>query len=113
MNMSQYAEYTYADSDRLNYQELKKKQEEEARKQQAANSDQEKELLSQLQEGKISEAEYKTLSMATDSSIVNELETSFAAPVVSIDESEITKNLTEDDLKYLALKWGTLYKPSE
>lgn len=113
MNMTQYRDYHYADTDRLNYQEEKRRQEEEARKQQAASSQQEIELLESLKKGEISEAEYKTLSMATDSSIVTETETGFLAPTVTIDEKEITKNLSEEDIRYLALKWGTMYKPSE
>lgn len=104
MNMTQYRDYHYADTDRLNYQEEKRRQEEEARKQQAADSDQEKELLASLQSGQITEAEYKTLSMATDSSIITETQTGFLAPTVTIDESDITKNLSEEDIRYLALK---------
>lgn len=111
--MTQYRDYHYADTDRLNYQEEKRRQEEEARKQQASSSQQEIELLESLKNGEISEAEYKTLSMATDSSIVTETETGFLAPTVTIDENDITKNLSEEDIRYLALKWGTMYKPSE
>lgn len=36
----------------------------------------------------------------------------FVAPI-GLDESQIQASLTEDDMKYLALKWGMLYKPSE
>jgi hypothetical protein len=34
-------------------------------------------------------------------------------PSIGIDEESIVDELTEEDKKYLALKWGMLYKPSE
>lgn len=103
MNMLQYVDYGYADSDRLNYQDEKEKQELEAKRQQLADSEQERLLLEQFKNGEISEAEYNTRSMMTPSSAEVKT-TAFLAAQVSIDESEITGNLTEEDLKYLALK---------
>ncbi len=37
----------------------------------------------------------------------------FVQDVTTINEEDIQDQLTEDDIKYLALKWGLLYKPSE
>lgn len=104
MNMTQYVNYGYADSDRLNFQDEKEKQELEAKRQQLADSEQERLLLEQLKNGEISEAEYNTRSFLTPSSFEINEPTTFLAPKVSIDESEITNNLTEEDLKYLAIK---------
>lgn len=45
--------------------------------------------------------------------ITDEMKNDFIPDVARIDEAQITENLTEDDIKYLSLKWGLLYKPSE
>ena len=45
--------------------------------------------------------------------ITGEMKNDFIPDVARIDEAQITENLTEDDIKYLSLKWGLLYKPSE
>lgn len=45
--------------------------------------------------------------------ITGEMKNDFIPDVARIDETQITENLTEDDIKYLSLKWGLLYKPSE
>ncbi len=37
----------------------------------------------------------------------------FVQDVTTVNEEDIQSQLTEDDIKYLALKWGLLYKPSE
>lgn len=37
----------------------------------------------------------------------------FIPDVARVDESQISAELTPDDIKYLSLKWGLLYKPSE
>lgn len=45
--------------------------------------------------------------------ITGEMKNDFIPDVARVDEAQITENLTEDDIKYLSLKWGLLYKPSE
>lgn len=45
--------------------------------------------------------------------IAGEMQNDFIPDVARIDEAKITESLTEDDIKYLSLKWGLLYKPSE
>ena len=48
-----------------------------------------------------------TLSIGSDNT------NQFIPDVARIDESQISSELTPDDIKYLSLKWGLLYKPSE
>lgn len=48
-----------------------------------------------------------TLSIGADNT------NQFIPDVARIDESQISSELTPDDIKYLSLKWGLLYKPSE
>ena len=45
--------------------------------------------------------------------IAGEMQNDFIPDVARIDEAKITESLTEEDIKYLSLKWGLLYKPSE
>ena len=45
--------------------------------------------------------------------IACEMQNDFIPDVARIDEAKITESLTEEDIKYLSLKWGLLYKPSE
>jgi hypothetical protein len=45
--------------------------------------------------------------------ITGEMQNEFIPDVARIDEAQISESLTEDDIKYLSLKWGLLYKPSE
>ena len=45
--------------------------------------------------------------------ITGEMQNEFIPDVARIDEAKITESLTEEDIKYLSLKWGLLYKPSE
>ena len=45
--------------------------------------------------------------------ITGGMQNDFIPDAARIDEGQITDSLTEDDIKYLSLKWGLLYKPSE
>lgn len=45
--------------------------------------------------------------------ITGEMQNEFIPDVARVDEAQISESLTEDDIKYLSLKWGLLYKPSE
>lgn len=119
MNMNQYKDYRYADSDKLNFEALKEREEARA-KREALGMDKEYEanLKAKLENGEITEAEYNTLSHTTESSAEIE-ENALAAPpqfiqdVTQLNEDDIKKELSEDDIKYLALKWGLFYKPSQ
>lgn len=121
MNMNQYVQYTYADSDKLNFQALKEKEEAKAKREEMGlNQQYEDELKAKLDAGEISEAEYNTLSHTTESSAeIEEEKLTVAAPpqfiqdVSQVNEDSIKAELAEEDIKYLALKWGLFYKPSQ
>lgn len=107
MNMSQYKQYTYADSDKLNYEH--KKLEEEAAARREANKDLDAEVQKKYEAGEISDAEYKTYSAELSSaSAPNQ----FIA-TLGLTEDNLTEDLTDEDVKYLAVKWGVFYKPAE
>lgn len=114
MNMKQWQEYTYADSDKLNFADKKVEQEAAARReQQGINENYEQELLDKLESGEISQAEYDTL---THSNVEEENPLSTAPQFVvdfSVDENEIAGQLAQEEIQYLMLKWGGHYRPSE
>jgi hypothetical protein len=114
MNMAQYKEYGYADSDKLNFADKKIDQEAAARReQQGINEEYEQGLLDKLESGEISQAEYDTL---TRTNVVGETPTpTFVTPFIdfSLDENEIAAQLSQEEMQYLMLKWGGHYKPSE
>ena len=65
--MAQYRDYCYADSDKLNFENLKSREEAKARREELGrNEEYEANLKSKLDNGEISEAEYNTLSHTTD-----------------------------------------------
>lgn len=111
MNMVQYRDYTYADTDKLNFAMKKQQQESEAAL--AAAQEREKELKAKLEQGEITEAQYNTLSIDTASSNTTPEFEIPNTPQYSIDESVITDSLTDDDIQFLMLKWGTVYTPSQ
>lgn len=120
MNMAQYREYCYADSDKLNFENLKNREEAKARREELGrNEEYEADLKSKLENGEISEAEYNTLSHTTDDFSEEETTLESAGPpqfiqdVSQVNEDSIRAELSEDDIKYLALKWGLFYKPSQ
>ena len=97
MNMTQYKEYEYADSDRLNFADQKAKQEAEAAQENA--KEREEELKAKLEAGQISQAEYDTLSYSgsnTDADLVFKV-----APEI---DNHIVESLTDEDYQYLNLK---------
>lgn len=137
MNMQQYINYGYADTEKLS---LAYKQEQA---QARVNKEEEEKLLQRFKNGEISQAEYLTLSRASLSDelaqqhvesllppiepssvgedILAETEIgedsqeeklSFIAPVKT-NENQIASQLTEEDIQYLAVKWGITYSPSE
>lgn len=115
MKMSQYSEYCYADSDKLNFENKKLEQEAAARRLAAGRNEEfEEQLQQKLEEGTISEAEYNTLSAnATPQEKFQSEQLLCASAPIDIDEGAIRRELSDEDIKYLALKWGVLYKPSE
>lgn len=117
-NMAQYKQFTYADTEKLT-KEYKMEQENSKRLREANQARWEK----QVQAGAMSPEEYQRLMAASD--IPDESMPNFdliAAKTVSLagfagsavpTEDDWMKQLTEDDIKYLAIKWGSTYKPSE
>lgn len=111
MNMTQYKEYTFLDTDRIKYEKEKKKAEEAARKE-AKNEDKEdyiKALQEKMEKGEISEAQFMTLTAEEEES---SKPASYIIPNATSEE-DLLKSLTVDDQVYLMTKWGAYYKPSE
>lgn len=112
MNMKQYADYCFADSDKLNMAQEMAKERREA----TVDRDYVLQLQKELEEGKISKAQYDTLSPETPSSFDKEEEEFIALKEEAIkpaDEGEIRKQLTDEEYQYLLMKWGYLYQPSQ
>ena len=123
MKLKQWNQYRWADSEKAQAIAEEKQRVKSAQKKQ---SDEifEKELKEKFEAGEISEAEYKTM-MSTPTQNKEyvpktsaELDAQFHNPFqeqqfAQIDLPNPAADLTEDDMKYLAMKWGTLYKPQE
>lgn len=117
MNMTQYKDYVYADSDRLNFEDQKSAQEAAARREaKGQDENYEAELLARLEEGEISEAEYNTLTLSNAQSealAIGGGAATFIPDFSAVDEGKIASELSEDEIQYLILKWGGHYRPSE
>lgn len=121
MNMTQYQDYTFADSDQFN----KPKLEEQPSEEDAA--DYEAKLKAQLESGEISEGQYNTLTRTNmypqgldEKGFIKDIgqeqpaeETSEETPFYQVDSSYWTDQLDESDIDYLMLKWGTMYTPEQ
>ena len=116
MKLKQWKDYGWEDSERLQAKELENSKDKIEEWQELEKITQER-----FENGEISEAEYKTLvSASTQNEMLNGPTTMpiAAAPPedLYIQEDELydlSEELTEEDKKYLAMKWGRLYKPSE
>lgn len=131
MKLKQWNQFGWEDSERLQEEE-KKKAEEHAESVKA----QEDWAREQYQNGEISEAEYKTLTSAltqeldyTQGKIQREYNGygiasngAAAGPNALFSEANYMRpedmpnpaaDLTEEDKKYLVMKWGRLYQPNE
>ena len=125
MKLNQWSKFTWADTERLQAEEEAKAAE------RADEIAAQKEYLQQRYDaGEISEAEYKTL-MSTE--VQKEEYYKKAAAAAGSQEANVGENnaydegafinpndlpdpaaeLTDEDKVYLAMKWGTLYRPSE
>ena len=120
MNMVQYADYTFADSDHLKQPEVK----EEPDPQQ--EEDYEQKLLARLEAGEITQGQYDTLTHTNAKDIAYSEEVQFVdmdaaepstlqeqTPQYQISATYWTDQLTEDDINYLILKWGMVYTPEQ
>lgn len=122
MKLKQWKSYGWADTEKL-----KAQSEERMRKSAAEREEAEAKLKQDLEDGKISEAEYKTLTSVETQHAQDSM---YAAPPTQygvsmnnpynennfLQEEDLidpAAELTQDDKLYLAMKWGRLYKPSE
>ena len=123
MKLVQYNKYGWADTEIL-----MAKKEQASRKTEAERQEEEERLKAALENGDISDAEYKTLTSADKQ--YAEMSMYGPGPSALVDpfgnnpyqegnflkEEDIpdpASELTEDDKLFLAMKWGRLYKPSE
>lgn len=121
MNLSQYKPYGFADSDKVNAEYKREQEEIFNRKLQAVafNEEKEKELKRLLDEGEISTSEYRTrsslhaLAEATQEKEDAERHNTQFVFTPEDAENRVVSDLTDEDIQYLSLKWGTMYKPSE
>lgn len=110
MKLKQWQDYTFADSEKLQADRDRK-----TGKAIAAGKIQSPDVLKEmLDSGEISDAEFQTLS---EEPILTgpPARDDYAYPLnnpgyVPVD---LTIDLTEEDMQYLALKWGRLYQPSQ
>lgn len=121
MKLKQWKEYGWEDSERL--QALN---EEKNRAHMAEKAERDAMFKEQFENGEISESQYKTL-VSTESQNKNILAQNPAAIFgmennpfnennfmsLAEEENDLTAELTDEDKKYLLMKWGKLYKPSE
>ena len=124
MKLKQWKDYRWADSERIQEQRgqvLRERQQEEQQEREAYTN----ELKQKLAAGEINQAEYKTLmptqiqrldlapadGVNLDGAVSNAFD---EEQFISQDQlPDIAADLSLDDKKYLATKWGRLYKPSE
>lgn len=141
MSLGQWQNYRYIDSDKLNkeYREEKAKEREFIKSQAVENR--RRQLQNAYSRGEITYAELRTkcsedivippnameAEVTLDDLVVDkplDSEEPYALGsaedpdlqfVSTIDDAErqIEEELTDEDIKYLSVKWGTLYKPSE
>ncbi len=120
MKLKQWKQYGWEDSEKLQALNAEKKKAVEAEREKY-----EEHLKEQLESGEITESQYKTL-VSTSTQNQEQL---YAQPIVTDavdnpfgdgsgfmpedDLVDLGEELTEDDKKYLAIKWGRLYKPAE
>lgn len=111
MGMSQYKDFHFSDSDKINFKDKKAEQEAEAA--QAQRESEEDSLRERLEKGEISQAEYNTLSATTVSAAKNAYNPGFSVGITAPDNSSLLEQLTEEDYQYLNLKWGVVYRPDQ
>jgi hypothetical protein len=118
MNMTQFKDYHFADSESLNSPKVSEE-----------NKEKLKEIAEKkLKAGKITEEEYEDMIQGRDKKekflteedvdllALEEEKNKKMLNVVStpqVDEATIAKELTGEDIQYLAVKWGISYTPSE
>lgn len=116
MNMTQYRNYTYADTVRLAEEAKQKDENAQARVQLSDEEEQQEfmDLQAKLDAGQISQSEFDTLNPLTRG-VENtpKKQYTFEQQQNLIDEDNLAAELTPEDKRMLSLKWGFIYKPSE
>lgn len=124
MKLKQWKIYGWADTEKAQEQWGKRNQQK-----QEVNKAQQEIIQQQFDSGQITEGEYRTLATA-ETQIKNDIKTGrspfqqaiAAPPSVAYDESkymaeqdipDLSLDLTDEDKKYLVMKWGRYYTPSE
>ena len=120
MKLKQYKQYGWADTERFNALNDEKRaiQKEEREKF-------EEEIKKQFEAGEIGEAEYKTM-ISAETKNKEYMSRPIAQPEFSQDKyfsenneivqeqmNSLISELTQEDKKVLAMKWGVLYRPEE
>ena len=120
MKLKQYKQYGWADTNKLNALNDEKRaiQKEEREKF-------EEEIKKQFEAGEIGEAEYKTM-ISAETQNKEYMSRPIAQPEFSQDKyfsenneivqeqmNSLISELTQEDKKVLAMKWGVLYRPEE
>lgn len=127
MNMTQYKDLHYEDSDDVNQLPAERKAIDVP-----TDEEYEQKLLDQLNSGVISETQYNTLTRTNTKTQSNIDENGFLigledakpiedqpsepqeqAPQYQFDSSYWTDQLDDNDIDYLMLKWGTMYTPEQ
>lgn len=119
MKLKQWKQYGWADTEKLRAQS-----EERSKNALASQKQYEEEMKQKLENGEISEAQYKTLvSTETQNEEMRSKPLQNILPKNNfydennfLNEDELidpAAELTADDKVYLAMKWGRLYKPNE
>ena len=122
MKLKQWSQYGWEDSERLQALREEKDKAKDAERVASENI-----LRAQMEQGLITEAQYKTLvSTDTQNEALRNAEVPVTIPdnllnpyenfnnfMKESDLIDLGADLTEDDKKALAMKWGRLYKPSE
>lgn len=117
MKLNQWKNYRWKDTDRL----AEKAKKERARIQ-ADKEEKERIVKEKYESGEITEAQYRTFMSTEKQYAKMSASTDYGAELnpfgdaIFMKEEELYdfgSELTENDKKYLALKWGRLYKPHE
>ena len=131
MKLKQWKQYGYADTERIVAEQQKMLEDQKKAAEMATSEGRVAEIQRQYEAGEISKAQYMTLLSPADIGLEKPVvdmrglreavhgET--PAATISVDAMyaeddatlDLVKELTEDDKKYLLLKWGKLYKPSQ
>lgn len=118
MKLKQWAKFNWADGEKIREQNAAR-----AEQIRAEQAEYEAEIKQQFEEGKITEAQYRTL-VSTET---QHKEEPMYGPAPNMDNNPYNENnfmsedelidpaseLTLEDKMYLAMKWGRLYKPNE